>query len=112
MATTAGRSPATFSFFELLDRTFRIYRENFAMYVGLVAIVLIPISIISFLLTVFNLSAMPNVSTTSRASTGALAQYTGAACLSVLVALVLVVIEVVVINGSLTYAASENYLGR
>ena len=57
MASTVGRSPATFSFFELLDSTFRIYRANFATYVGLTAVILIPIAVISLVLNYSNLNS-------------------------------------------------------
>jgi Membrane domain of glycerophosphoryl diester phosphodiesterase len=110
MASTIGRSPATFSFFELLDSTFRLYRENFATYVGLVAVLLVPISVITLVLSYFNLSSLPTTSTLSRSRE--LPANTGLICLSSLITLVLAVVEVVAVNGSLTYAASENYLGR
>ena len=50
MTETPARRPMTFSFLELLDRTFRIYRENFLTIVGLVAVVTIPITILTLIL--------------------------------------------------------------
>ena len=57
-----SRRPMTFTFLELLDRTFRLYRENFVTIVGLVAIVTIPITIITLLLNPATSYALGNQS--------------------------------------------------
>lgn len=110
MSTTSAHSPATFTFFELLDRTFRMYRENFAAYIALTAVVIIPVTIVSTvlsLLTVVPLASSPSFSRTSNS-----AQLIGPLCLGSFLPAILLFIEVVINNATLTYTASENYLGR
>src|SRR5690242_2530182 len=51
MNETPTRRPMTFTFLELLDRTFRLYRDNFLTIVGLVAVVSVPIGILTYILT-------------------------------------------------------------
>ena len=63
MEMTASRPTMTFTFLELLDRTFRIYRDNFATLIGLVALVTIPLSIVNLILTVPTLAATAELST-------------------------------------------------
>src|SRR5690606_20232246 len=41
----------SFTFLELLDRSFRVYRENFGTFFGLAALVIIPITLINGLIS-------------------------------------------------------------
>jgi hypothetical protein len=98
----------SFTFLELLDRTFRIYRENFLTLVGLAALVTIPLSIINLVVALPSLSAASQISTFGRMSNAA----TSAVCFSALISMVIAVLQFVLINAPITYIASENQMGR
>jgi hypothetical protein len=97
MNETPSRRPMTFTFLELLDRTFRLYRENFLTIVGLVAIVTIPITVISLLLNPTTVNLLRNQPNTINNTGGGL-QYLGG---------LLGLIQIVLIYAPLTYIASE-----
>jgi hypothetical protein len=101
MNETPVRRPMTFTFLELLDRTFRIYRENFLTIVGLVAVVTIPITILELIL---NSSVTP----TPQSFSSAIAASSGAGLLSNILGL----IQTVLIYAPLTYIASEALFGH
>ena len=46
---------------EILDRAVRLYRRNFANFIGIIALVQVPLSIIQLLLTVYNANKMVSV---------------------------------------------------
>src|SRR5215813_2386597 len=101
--------PPTLGFLELLDRTFRTYRHHFSKYIGVSAAFLIPIALVQLAVNIGNLSSLASVSSTNRnAAASALTSLCGASG----ILLVLAIIQVVMVNGSVTYMASENYLGR
>ncbi|MCB9451044.1 MAG: hypothetical protein H6672_06365 [Anaerolineaceae bacterium] len=60
MIETPSRRPMTFTFLELLDRTFRLYRDNFITIIGVVAIVTIPMTILSLLLNPVSYALLTN----------------------------------------------------
>ena len=97
------RRPMTFSFLELLDRTFRIYRENFLTIVGLVAVVTIPITILELILS--SASTRP---VTGQSFNSAIAASSGTGLLSNILNL----IQTVLIYAPLTYIASEYLFNR
>ena len=96
MTETPVRRPMTFSFLELLDRTFRLYRENFLTIIGVVAVVTVPISLITYFL---NQSVYASQSSTLRTSTAA----SGALFLISILGLV----QAVLTNAPVIYIASE-----
>lgn len=103
----------TLTVMEMLDRTFRIYRENFLTCIGLVAAVSIPITIIQLLFTASNLSDLDSaLLTTSNANRQQLAGLNNYLTLAFLVAGVLGLVQLVLVNGPITYIASESYFGR
>jgi len=107
------RSAATFSFLEVLDRTFRLYRDNFATIVGIVASIVVPISLIQIVLSLLNAPALAATSTLGRNSTSVFsASQTSALCLSSAVTTILALLQIVLLTGAVTYVASESYLGR
>jgi hypothetical protein len=110
MNATVEPTTGNFSFLGLLDRTFRLYRENFATIVGIAAIVLIPLAVVQFLLSAWSLSSGAYVSTLSRAA--ATSEALGTSLVISIVSLVVSLIQAVVMTGAVTYAASESYLGR
>jgi hypothetical protein len=99
MNEAPAHRPMTFTFLELLDRTFRLYRENFLTIVGLVAVVSIPIGIITYILAppTSNLlvGQSPAVARTSINS--------GAQIITNLLGL----IQTILIGAPITYIASE-----
>jgi hypothetical protein len=110
MEMSASRPTMTFTFLELLDRTFRIYRENFATLIGLVALVTIPLSIINLVLTLPSLSTMTDFATFGRPADTS--QLTSTVCLSTLLSLVIGLLQFVLNNAPITYITSESQMGR
>jgi hypothetical protein len=92
---------------ELLDRTFRIYRDNFLGFIGLVAAVTIPLTLLNTLSTSSYLDALSRSSVFGRSSS-----VSGSQLVFILVALITGIVQGVILNGTLTYMASESYLGR
>lgn len=109
MNAAAGRSVSTYSFLELLDRTFRVYRENFLSFVGLTALVMVPITLINLLLSS---SMLTTTSTRFNGSTSVWFGDPNAFCLAGGVSIVLALIQAVLINGPITFIASESQFGR
>src|SRR5260221_529651 len=104
---------------ELLDRTFRIYRDSFVMFITATALVTVPVSVISLLSSLNYLNRAPGFSsalTNSRNNTAALSQamngYFGSLLWIVVVGVVLAFIQGVLLHSVLTYMASERNLGR
>jgi hypothetical protein len=105
---------------ELLDRTFRIYRDSFVTFITATALVTVPVSVISILSSLdyfnragrFSSASLAN----SRNNTAALSQamngYFGSLIGVTIVGLVLAYIQGVVLHSVLTYMASERNLGR
>lgn len=110
MEMTASRPTMSFTFLELLDRTFRIYRENFATLIGLVALVTIPLSIIQLVLVIPSLSAVSDFSTFG--STATTSQLSSTVCMAYLLQLVIGLLQFVLIYAPITYIASESQMGR
>ncbi len=96
------RQPMTFSFPELIQRTFRIYRENFLTIIGLVAFVTIPISLINIIISPQPLAALTT-------STAALSDTPD---MSSLLLSLLTLVQTILITAPLTYLASEYLFGH
>jgi hypothetical protein len=100
---------------DVLDHTFRVYRENFVVFVGMVAVVNIPVSILSYLTTG---SANDNIEDAQTAiefgesMSNIYAELIDS--LGALVGLYLLTyfIQFVVIYALITYITSENFLNR
>lgn len=107
MEITNRRPLAPSTILELLDRTFRIYRDNFLAFIGLVAAVTIPITLLSTLTTSNYLDELNRASFFGRPSASS-----GSTILVLVVTLITLIVQGVILNGTLTYMASESYLGR
>ncbi|MCA0457647.1 MAG: hypothetical protein LCI00_27025 [Chloroflexi bacterium] len=94
------RPPMTYSFQELLSRTFQIYGQNFATIVGLVAFVTIPFSLLSII-------ASPQPAVLTAAGTVSESAQTASILTSILS-----LIQTVLITAPLTYITSEAIFGR
>ncbi|HEX2905477.1 MAG TPA: hypothetical protein VHO69_01350 [Phototrophicaceae bacterium] len=104
----APRRPIlTFTFLELLDRTFRIYRENFLTFVGLTALVTIPITVINQIVALSNFQSVSNYNSYSSSSS-----MLPAMCFASVISIVAALLQAVLINAPITYITSENQLGR
>ncbi|MEP7284170.1 MAG: hypothetical protein ABI947_00215 [Chloroflexota bacterium] len=107
---------------EVLDRTFRIYRDNFATFIALVA----PIAVIETIINVvnsywltsrmsqagFNPNSLRGTSGDTAALNAYISQVFGALFLTIIITLIGAFIQGVLINGPLTYIVSERNLGR
>ena len=110
MEMAASKPTMSFTFLELLDRTFRIYRENFWTFIGLVALVTIPLSIINLIITLPSLSAMSEFSTFGRSANTS--QLSSTFCMAALITIVVGLLQFVLTTAPITYIASENQMGR
>jgi hypothetical protein len=107
---TANRMPTlSLTFLELLDRTFRVYRENFSRFLLLAAMVAIPINLINGFLNIVSTNSLVTSSLSSRTQ---LSSDWGILCLIPVISLILVLVQVVVVDGLLTYMTSEYTFGR
>ncbi len=95
------RQPMTFSFPELISRTFRIYRENFLTIIGLVAFVTIPISLLNVIISPQPLAALTAATTASDTPD-----------MSNLLLSLLAVVQTVLVTAPLTYLVSEYLFGH
>jgi hypothetical protein len=100
----------TYSLLEILEQTFKIYRQNFLNSIILVAVVTIPISIVSFILSASSLQKLATISDLS--SSNLSGGDVNTVCLSSLITIALAVLQAVLTNGPITQMASESYFGR
>lgn len=100
---------------ELLDATFRIYRENFVTFITLAAAVIIPISIINILVNLGTISGASSFSSNPFDSSGTpniRGDVLAATCLGTLIVAVLGLAQTTIINGVVTWTTSERQFGR
>lgn len=95
------------SFLEILDRIYRIYRDNFLTFAGLSALIIIPISILSTLIGQSYIEMQTSSLFGSRQRTDS-----SVILYSCILAGILPLVQSVLINGLFTYATSESHLGR
>ncbi|MGH2443791.1 MAG: hypothetical protein ACRDFX_11615 [Chloroflexota bacterium] len=94
MATVSGRHLHPMGVTELLDRSFSLYRENFWLFTGVVAVLQVPLAILNSII----------VTTTPTSSGSALMAGAGTSLLGVVFS--------AIIAGALARAISSRYLGR
>lgn len=90
---------------QILDRTFALYRQNFALFAGIVAVLQVPLAILSMLIT----ATSPQSSTTG--GTFDVSQFSGSLALSGLTGILSLIFSAI-ITGALAQAISARYLGR
>src|SRR5687768_3708515 len=108
MENILSNSLRTYTVLEILDRTFRIYRENFWSYAGLVAIVTVPLSIINLIASQSYLTQLQNQELTRSQQVAATNNFT---LFISLTTIVIAIVQAIFINGTLTFMASEHHLG-
>jgi hypothetical protein len=126
MQSTRVNLPPTLSTLELLDRAFRIYRDNFLSFLVPVAIVTVPLTLINLVVgqlmaSSLDESGFTNLLYSGRNTTGAassrwmndlLSTFGNTFLILMLIAVAGAILQGVFVNGLLTYIASENHLGR
>jgi hypothetical protein len=115
MQSAQGRILRPHTVLELVDHTFRIYRDSFTKFVAPVAAVTVPITVItlvsSYALT-NNLAAARTVGRSAAELNQVINGTFRSSLLLLGVVLVLQFIQIVIVNSVLTYLASERHLGR
>jgi hypothetical protein len=91
---------------EILDQAIRLYRRNFFTFVGIVAVMQIPLSLLTLLV---NLPTAPGMQATGAFSTESQLLATGGMCITAVAALVLIQGFV---TAALTRAVADYYLGQ
>jgi hypothetical protein len=94
------RRITTYTFFGLLERTFAVYRENFTTIFGIVALVMIPITLLQYLIS--PAQATGNVQEALRTSSNG----------SQLLVNILNLIQTIFVYGPLSYVTSEALFGQ
>ncbi|MBC7870492.1 MAG: hypothetical protein H7Y09_06605 [Chitinophagaceae bacterium] len=96
---------------EIIDRTFRIYRDNFITFIGLAAVVLVPLTLLT---SGSNSSLQNDLVTSNNFNNPQTLDASASSQLLIYFVLVLVsaIIQGVILNGLITSIASENHLGR
>ncbi len=107
---TSAPSLKTYSMFGMLDRTFRVYRDNLLNCVIILAGVSIPISIVNYILSTSSLQKLSSVNTVDPSSLSSADFNT--VCLSSVITIVLAIVQAVLTNGPISYIASESIFGR
>lgn len=100
---------------ELLDATFRIYRENFLTFITLAAVVIIPVSIINILVNLGTVGGMSTLSSNPFDSSGnpnIRGDYLATTCIATLILAALGLAQTTIINGVTTWITSERQFGR
>jgi len=104
MNETPTRRPMTFTFLELLDRTFRLYRDNFLTLVGLVAVVSVPIGIITYIVAPPTSNILiGQTATVPRTSVNSGTQ---------IIIYLLILVQTILTTAPITYIASEYLFNR
>ncbi|MBX3066134.1 MAG: hypothetical protein KF726_24355 [Anaerolineae bacterium] len=99
------------SLLEVLDRTFRLYRENLLLYLVITAAVLIPVTLIQAALGVGATSNAALVNS-GRLTQAQATQMTTQLCGSAIISLLIALVQNVLLIGVITYISSEKILGR
>lgn len=108
----------TLTVLEILDRTFRIYRDNFLAFIGLSAAVIVPITIFTTVLTldssarILELNERSTFTMSPSQSSAYLSEMLGLFAVIMLITFATVILQQVFLNGPLTYMASESHLGN
>jgi hypothetical protein len=100
---------------QILDRSIRVYRNNFATFTGIIALMLVPVTLVQFVGTVIQfpvLQAMNSADTSSEASAVAF----NAGILSLGLSLLYLVLNLALVQGlarpALVRAIADSYLGE
>jgi hypothetical protein len=114
-ATASDLRPLTLG--EILDRAVRLYRHNFVNFIGIIALVQVPLSIFQLLISVFNTNteaSLPPRFTSYQQVMESLVNsgYFSRLGVQLLLALIGFILVQGVATAALTRAVADNYLGR
>jgi hypothetical protein len=102
-----------FSLGELLDRAIRLYRQNFIKFLGIMAIVQVPISLLQLLVTVFMFQGLYDPSNDPTTSPDQfLGRTLGGSGASILLGILSFLLVQGLATAALTRAVADNYLGH
>lgn len=99
---------------EVLDRAFRVYRDNFGLIIGLVAIAMVPLTALNLFNSLYVLQRLQGITAgvvsprSSSYTNTLLSTYTS----TFLIAFISGLAQGLLVNAPLTYIASERFLGR
>ena len=108
-STTADQPLTSWAFLDLLRKAVQIYRENFVTFIGLMAIVIIPLTLLGQGLLIFNVYPLTNVSSMSAAETS---QAAGTVCMTTVLILLITILQLVLSYGPIVHATAESLMGR
>lgn len=102
---------------EILDRAIRLYRQNFVNFIGIIALVQVPLSIMQLLITALNTTQLGRLPTGATSPNQVFENlyrsgYFDRAGIQLLLALLSFVLVQGVATAALTRAIADNYLGR
>ncbi len=103
---------------ELLDRAIRLYRKNFAKFIGILAVVQIPLSLLGLLINLFTFSDTAAIAADPSAIQAAdpFSLFTPAYFIGIGLSLLLLVITLILVQGiataALTRLISDTYFGE
>lgn len=108
----SGLRPSTT--LEVLDRAFRVYRDNFGLVIALVAMAMVPLTIVNIFSSLYLTQRLEQLtySSTRYGSSSYLNGLLSALVAPIVIALIAGLVQGLVVNAPLTYIASERYLGR
>jgi hypothetical protein len=98
---------------ELLDQAIRLYRRNFIKFLGIMAIIQVPLSLIQLAITlVMFQGVIPNAFDTSTPPDQLVGRMLGGSGATLLVGLISFILVQGLATAALTRAVADNYLGR
>jgi len=97
---------------ELLDQAIRLYRRNFLTFVGIVALVYVPLMILQLASTTLLTSSFDEVASSSPQEIFTNYAYLGGMLSSLVVAFLQFIFVQGIATGALTRAVADNYLGK
>ncbi|MDZ4769972.1 MAG: hypothetical protein SGJ24_12665 [Chloroflexota bacterium] len=112
----SGQRPTAKTMLQIMDGTFRIYRDNLGPLLMLSALLIVPLTVVGTLLgattPAMQITAAQLEGMSSEEMMNVLGPSLGLACLVIVVALILGIIQVVVLNGTIVTIASESLFGN
>lgn len=97
---------------EIIDASFRIYRENFLPLITLTALVVVPITIFQFVFSAGNSASLLPTTSSRTLTSAASSSAVGVLCLAGLVSIALSLAQTTILNGVITVITSERQMGR
>lgn len=102
---------------ELLDRIIRLYRQNFLTFIGIVALVQVPVILLQLLMTIFVTGRQfETFSNPTNPTPADISQFTTAAFTTFIVSMFVIFLSFVLVQGlgtaALTRAVANSYLGQ